>query len=87
MDIMNVSEAVEEAIVKSRKLKEGIIRGHWRDIVGKLSRKSEPLWIKEGILYVLVEDSIYQMCIRDRRDSEARKRQAPSTRKPGWRNR
>lgn len=59
MDIMNVSEAVEEAIVKSRKLKEGIIRGHWRDIVGKLSKKSEPLWIKEGILYVLVEDSIY----------------------------
>lgn len=59
MDIMNVSEAVEEAIVKSRKLKEGIIRGHWRDIVGKLSKKSEPLWIKEGILYVVVEDSIY----------------------------
>lgn len=59
MDIMNVSEAVEEAIVKSRKLKEGIVRGHWRDIVGKLSKKSEPFWIKEGILYVLVEDSIY----------------------------
>ncbi|MCQ8211894.1 DUF721 domain-containing protein [Cetobacterium somerae] len=59
MDIMNVSEAVEEAIIKSRKLKEGIIRGHWRDIVEKLSKKSEPLWIKEGILYVLVEDSIY----------------------------
>lgn len=59
MDIMNVSEAVEEAIVKSRKLKEGIIRGHWREIVEKLSKKSEPLWIKEGILYVLVEDSIY----------------------------
>ena len=59
MDIMNVSEAVEEAIIKSRKLKEGIIRGHWRDIVEKLSNKSEPLWIKEGILYVLVEDSIY----------------------------
>ena len=59
MDIMNVSEAVEEAIIKSRKLKEGIIRGRWRDIVEKLSKKSEPLWIKEGILYVLVEDSIY----------------------------
>ena len=59
MDIMNVSEAIEEAIIKSRKLKEGIIRGHWRDIVEKLSEKSEPLWIKDGTLYVLVEDSMY----------------------------
>ncbi|MGL5175054.1 MAG: DUF721 domain-containing protein [Cetobacterium sp.] len=59
MDIMNVSEAVEEAIIKSRKLKEGIIRGHWREIVDKLSDKSEPLWIKDGVLYVLVEDSVY----------------------------
>ncbi|MGL4971264.1 MAG: DciA family protein [Cetobacterium sp.] len=59
MDVMNVSEAVEEAIIKSRKLKEGIIRGHWRDIVDKLSEKSEPLWIKESVLYVLVEDSMY----------------------------
>ncbi|MGL5089053.1 MAG: DUF721 domain-containing protein [Cetobacterium sp.] len=59
MGIMNVSEAVESAILKSKKLKEGIIRGHWKNIVEKLSEKSEPLWIKEGILYVVVEDTIY----------------------------
>ncbi len=59
MGIMSVSEAVEEAVVKSRKLKEGIIRGHWFEIVGNLSTKSEPLWIKEDTLYILVEDSVY----------------------------
>jgi HD superfamily phosphohydrolase len=56
---MNVSEAVEEAIVKSKKLKEGIIRGYWKNIVEKLSDKSEPLWIKEGVLHVVVEDTMY----------------------------
>ncbi|MGL4988688.1 MAG: DUF721 domain-containing protein [Cetobacterium sp.] len=59
MGILNVSEAVEEAIGKSSKLKEGIIRGNWEKIVDKLYSKSEPLWIKEGTLYVSVEDSIY----------------------------
>lgn len=59
MGIMNVSEAVEEAIVKSKKLKEGIIRGHWENIVEKLSEKSKPLWIKEGVLHVVVEDTMY----------------------------
>ena len=59
MGIVSVSEAVEEAVIKSRKLKEGIIRGRWFEIVGSLSTKSEPLWIKEDTLYILVEDSIY----------------------------
>lgn len=59
MEIMRVSEAIEEAILKSRKLKEGIIRGKWHVIVEKLSKKSEPLWIKDSTLYVLVEDSMY----------------------------
>lgn len=59
MKVMSVSEAIEEAIKKSRKLKEGVIRGNWERITKRLSIKSEPLWIKDGVLYVLVEDSIY----------------------------
>nr|WP_307774585.1 DUF721 domain-containing protein [uncultured Cetobacterium sp.] len=57
--LMNVSEAIEEAVIKSRKLKEGIIRGRWQEIVGKLANKSNPLWIKEFTLYVVVEDTMY----------------------------
>lgn len=59
MGLFSVKEAIDEAVIKSRKLKEGIIRGYWFEIVGKLSNKSEPLCIKKDILYIMVEDSVY----------------------------
>lgn len=59
MELFNVKEAIDEAVIKSRKLKEGIIRGYWNKITDKLSTKSTPLWIKDETLYVTVEDSIY----------------------------
>ncbi|MBC2856224.1 DUF721 domain-containing protein [Cetobacterium sp. 2A] len=57
--INSVKDIVDEAIMKSRKLKEGIIKARWSEIVGKLYLKSNPLWIKEEVLYVLVEDSVF----------------------------
>lgn len=59
MKLLSVSDAVEEAVIKSRRLREGIIRGYWNEIVGKLSSQSKPLGIKNGELLVVVTDSIY----------------------------
>lgn len=59
MPLFNVREAIEIAVQKSRKLKEGILRAYWCEVVGKLSTKTEPLFIKNSLLYVAVEDSLY----------------------------
>lgn len=59
MELMSVSDAIEEAVIKSRRLKEGIIKGCWREIVGKLSSESKPKTLKDGVLLVVVSDSIY----------------------------
>ena len=54
-----LKEMVETAISKSRKLKEGIIRAKWESIAGELSKKSEPLYIKNRVLYVAAENSMW----------------------------
>lgn len=54
-----LKEMVELAISKSRRLKEGILRAKWREIAGELSKKSEVLYIKNGILYVMAENSMW----------------------------
>lgn len=59
MNLMRVNEFIGSAIIKSRKLKEGMLRGYWKEIVGNLYKKSEPVKIKDKILYVIVEDAIY----------------------------
>lgn len=59
MGINSVKEMVEEAIIKSRKLKEGILRAKWEEVVGKLYKKSKPIGIKEETLFVFVEDSVF----------------------------
>ncbi|MGL4307571.1 MAG: DUF721 domain-containing protein [Cetobacterium sp.] len=59
MEIVSVKTMIETAIVKSRKLKEGIVISRWEEIVDKLALKSTPIVLKEGTLYVYVEDSIY----------------------------
>jgi hypothetical protein len=57
--ITNIKNILEEVQTKSMKLKEGIVRGCWSDIVGKIYSNSQPLFIKDHVLYVLVENSIF----------------------------
>lgn len=57
--ISSVKNAIEEAIVKSKKLKESILKGSWSEVVGEMAKKSTPLYIKEGVLFSLVEGSVF----------------------------
>ena len=57
IEIENIGRMIERAIEKSRKLKEGILKAQWKDITGKLSEKSQVLYIKENMLYIVVESS------------------------------
>lgn len=57
--VTSIKNVIEDAVVKSRKLKEGIIKGRWREISGNLSTKSQPLFIKDNTLFVLVENSAF----------------------------
>ena len=54
-----LKEMVETAISKSRKLKEGILRAKWESIAGELSKRSEALYIKNRVLYVAAENSMW----------------------------
>ena len=57
IEIENIGRMIERAIEKSRRLKEGILKAQWKKIAGKLSEKSQVLYIREDILYVVVENS------------------------------
>ncbi|MGL5950903.1 MAG: DUF721 domain-containing protein [Cetobacterium sp.] len=57
--VTSIKNIVEDAVVKSRKLKEGIIKGRWREVAGNISTKSQPLYIRDNTLFVLVENSTY----------------------------
>ena len=57
IEIENIGKMIEMAIEKSRRLKEGILKAQWKKIAGKLSEKSQVLYIKEDILYIAVENS------------------------------
>lgn len=59
MEIKSVKNAIEEAVVKSRKLKESILKARWSEVVGEMAKKSTPLYIREGILYSLVEGPVF----------------------------
>ena len=56
---MKVSDLMEAAIVKSRLLKEGILKSEWEKIVGELSKKSFVIYLKNKKLVVGVENSIW----------------------------
>lgn len=58
-EIVSVKAMIEEAMSKSKTLRLSIIKGSWKNIVGKFALKSEPLGIKEGILFTAVENSIF----------------------------
>ena len=57
IEIENIGRMIERAIEKSRKLKEGILKAQWKNITGKLSEKSQVLYIKENMLYIVVKSS------------------------------
>ena len=57
IEIENIGRMIERAIEKSRRLKEGILKAQWKNIAGKLSEKSQVLYIKENVLYTAVENS------------------------------
>lgn len=59
MEIKSVKNAIEEAVVKSRKLKESILKARWNEVVGEVAKKSTPLYIREGTLYSLVEGPVF----------------------------
>ena len=58
-NVVDVKDLMEVAITKSRLLKEGILKSEWDKIVGELSKKSFVIFLKQGKLFVGVENSIW----------------------------
>ena len=58
-NLVDVRDLMEVAITKSRLLKEGILKSEWDKIVGELSKKSFVIFLKQGKLFVGVENSIW----------------------------
>ncbi|MGL4688319.1 MAG: DciA family protein [Fusobacteriaceae bacterium] len=57
LKILSIKNLIDEALKKSRKLKETYIKINWISIVGNLEKKSFPNYIKERTLHVIVESS------------------------------
>lgn len=55
----NVSDMIDTAVHKSRRLKEGILKADWEKIVGKICEKCQPDYIKNGTLYIKAEGNVY----------------------------
>ena len=58
-NLVDVKDLMEVAITKSRLLKEGILKSEWDKIVGELSKKSFVIFLKQGKLFIGVENSIW----------------------------
>lgn len=67
-EIISVKKMIEEAVSKSATLRISIIKGAWPSIAEELNLKSEPLGIKDGILYTAVENSICLHAMSMRKD-------------------
>lgn len=57
--LSNVSDMIDTAVGKSRRLKEGILKAEWEKIVGKICERCQPDYIKEKILYIRAESPIF----------------------------
>lgn len=57
--LSNVKNMVNEAISKSKKLKEGILKADWSRIVGRLHTECQPEYIKDGVLYIIAESPVF----------------------------
>ena len=55
----NISEMIDTAVGKSRRLKEGILKAEWEKIVGKICEKCQPDYIKDKILYIRAESPLF----------------------------
>lgn len=55
----NISDMIDTAVHKSRRLKEGILKADWEKIVGKICEKCQPDFIKDDILYIRVESPVF----------------------------
>lgn len=58
LELKNIRDLLENALKKSKKLKEVYLKNSWKDIVNEVSKKSFPLFIKEETLYIIVENSV-----------------------------
>lgn len=58
-NLTSVKDAVVNGINKSRRLKEGVLKAEWTKIVGKFAAKSQPEFIKDGVLNLIVEGPIF----------------------------
>jgi hypothetical protein len=59
-NIKDVRNIVEDALIKSRLLKEGTIRGSWKKIIGEdFAKYCFVLSVKDNILYIGVENSVW----------------------------
>lgn len=59
-DVKDVKNIVGDALIKSRLLKEGTIRGNWKKIVGEsFANYCYVLSVKDNVLYVGVESSVW----------------------------
>lgn len=58
-EIISIKNMIEKAIEKSNTLKISMIKGFWKNICEDLSLKSEPINLKDGLLYIVVENSVY----------------------------
>jgi len=58
-EIVTISDMMKKSIVKSRQLKEAMLKSEWEKIVGDLSKKSHVIYLKQGKLFVGVENSIW----------------------------
>lgn len=67
-EIISIKEMMEEAISKSGILRISMIKGAWKSITGDLAIKSEPLGIKDAILYTAVENSVYLHAMTMKKD-------------------
>ena len=66
--IISVKRMIEDAVSRSNTLRISIIKGAWPSIAGELGIKSEPLGIKDGILYTAVENSIFLHAMNMKKD-------------------
>ena len=57
---VSIKEVVSNEVKNSKNIMESIVKSNWPDIVGNvLAKKSAPYFIKNRILYVSVENSIW----------------------------
>lgn len=55
----NIGEMIGTAVDKSKKLKEGILKSEWEKIVGKLVNESQPEYIRNGVLTIIVNEPFF----------------------------